>query len=71
MSDEKKKKASDNKDAERGIHAQAKDATPDSRRKLIKAGMVGLPVILTLKSKPAWGKGIATGTMPSGLSPKP
>jgi hypothetical protein len=31
------------------------DKARQTRRGLIKAGLIGLPVVITLKSKPAWG----------------
>lgn len=38
---------------------KAKATEPDdnsqSRRRMIKAGLIGAPLILTLKSRPAWG----------------
>lgn len=33
----------------------SQNESPDARRRFIKAGLVGVPVILTLKSRPAWG----------------
>ena len=42
------------------VSARAVTSTDDeaakARRKWIKAGIIGLPVILTLKSKPAWAQ---------------
>jgi hypothetical protein len=63
MSDELEQKK-----PETGIDAQAKDDKPDSRRKLIKAGIIGIPVILTLKGKPAWAN---DSVSTSGMSPAP
>ena len=51
MSNESKARKTD--DA-RGIDSPLQEKTSGSRRNLIKAGLVGVPVILTLKGKPAW-----------------
>ena len=56
MPDEMFKKKADG--ALQHLSARAVTSTDDeaakARRKWIKAGIIGLPVILTLKSKPAW-----------------
>jgi hypothetical protein len=62
MSDEILKNADGVADAGTGNEAQANDKLPDSRRKLLKAGIIGLPVILTLKSKPAWARNFSALT---------
>jgi hypothetical protein len=54
MPDETKLKKADDTG---GIDEQAKDPKPDSRRKLIKAGLLAAPVLLTLKGKPARANG--------------
>lgn len=39
--------------------ASSQKTSRDTRRRFIKAGMIGVPVILTLKSTAAWGNGVA------------
>lgn len=34
----------------------SKTESPHARRRFLKAGLIGVPVILTLKSRPAWGQ---------------
>jgi hypothetical protein len=50
---------------------QEANGVPDSagrqtRRNLIKAGLIGIPVVITLKSRPAWGQ--STQETPSAMA---
>lgn len=38
----------------------------NSRRRFVKAGLTAVPIIFTLRSRPAWGQGpVAIGTTPT------
>lgn len=56
MADEKIMKQSDvaGGDSATEIKTPAEGNSSETRRNWIKAGIVGIPVILTLKGKPAW-----------------
>jgi hypothetical protein len=38
------------------------DTSRKTRRGLIKAGLIGIPVVITLKSSPAWGQDASAQT---------
>jgi hypothetical protein len=46
----------------------ADENSPKARRNWIKAGIIGIPVILTLKAKPAWAN-TSVGTSGTGSTP--
>jgi hypothetical protein len=48
------------------INARANDRKPDSRRELIRAGIVAVPVLLTLRGKPALAQTASAGSSTSG-----
>ncbi len=57
MSEEHEKKAG--KVAAPGLDEEivaAKEGPTGTRREIIKAGIAAVPILLTLKSKPAWAK---------------
>jgi hypothetical protein len=51
-----------------GSKTPAEENSPETRRNWIKAGIVGIPVILTLKGKPAWAN-TSVGTSGIGSTP--
>ena len=61
--------------------APAESAVSEGRRKAIKAGLIGAPLLLTLRSAPAWGatetvvvsghSATPTGQTTSRLDPQP
>jgi hypothetical protein len=56
MTDEMSKKPVDAADCHSatGSKTPTEENSPEARRNWIKAGIIGIPVILTLKGKPAW-----------------
>jgi hypothetical protein len=51
-----KAKSQPNSDSATDVSSQPNESQ-NTRRRFIQAGVIGLPIILTLKSRAAWGQG--------------